>query len=131
MFITSERISKSGITLPTSVTLTSDQCNLVIKNLLKIIQNINKRAYQYFINIMNILIVATGYPDGKVTFLMYTWLDWQKHCIIKGMQVHVLAPHAKDIKKEEVVNGIKIHRFQYYCLHECRILDISLACLKK
>lgn len=30
-----------------------------------------------------------------------------------GTEVHVVAPHAKGIKKEDVIDGIFIHRFQY------------------
>lgn len=33
--------------------------------------------------------------------------------VIKDCEVHVIAPHAKGLKKEEIIDGVYIHRFQY------------------
>lgn len=62
---------------------------------------------------MKVLMLATGYPkwenDSSHSYLHRL----AKLLVIKGLEVHVLAPHAKGIKKEEIMDGVYIHRFQY------------------
>lgn len=62
---------------------------------------------------MKVLMLTTGYPkwenDSSHTYLHRL----ARLLVIKGLEIHVLAPHAKDIKKEEIMDGVYIHRFQY------------------
>lgn len=36
-----------------------------------------------------------------------------KSLVIKNCEVHIIAPHAKGLKKEETIDGVFIHRYQY------------------
>jgi len=63
---------------------------------------------------MKILILSSGYPRWKGD-TNHTYLHkLSKHLIKKGMEVHVLAPHAYMLKKEEYMDGVYVHRFQYF-----------------
>ena len=62
---------------------------------------------------MRILILSTGYPKWKNDFGHIFLHRLAKTLINKSLKVHVLAPHAKDIKKEEIMEGVHVHRFQY------------------
>lgn len=63
---------------------------------------------------MKILIATTGYPRWKDDFANIYLHRLSKSLVKKGLDVHVVAPHAKGIKKEEILEGVKIHRFQYF-----------------
>ena len=62
---------------------------------------------------MRVLILATGYPRWKGDFNNVYLHRLAKSLVRKGIEVHVVAPHAKDLKKEEIMDDIYIHRFQY------------------
>lgn len=64
---------------------------------------------------MNILILATGYPrwKGDVSSAKNYLHTLAKSLVMKGVETHVIAPHANGLKKEEIMDGVHIHRFQY------------------
>jgi len=62
---------------------------------------------------MKILILATGYPRWRSDFANVYLHRFAKSLTNTGIEVHVVAPHAKGLKKEEVMDGVFIHRFQY------------------
>lgn len=62
---------------------------------------------------MKILILTTGYPRWKGDFANVYLHRLAKSLVNKGIEFHVVAPHARDLKKEEVIDGVCIHRFQY------------------
>ncbi len=67
---------------------------------------------------MRVLIITTGYPRWKGDFNNVYLHRLAKSLVKKGIEVHVVAPHAKNLKKEEIMDGVHIHRFQYlYPLH--------------
>ncbi len=64
---------------------------------------------------MKVCILVTGYPRRKgganpANNYLHTLA---KSLVNKGMEVHVIAPHAEGLKKEEVMDGVYIHRFHY------------------
>lgn len=62
---------------------------------------------------MKICILATGYPRTKED-IFNTYLHALAQALQKkGIDVHILVPHEKGLKKEEVRDSIYIHRFQY------------------
>jgi len=58
-------------------------------------------------------MLTTGYPKWENDSSHPYLHRLAKLLVIKDMEVHVLAPHAKEIKKEEIMDGVHIHRFQY------------------
>ena len=62
---------------------------------------------------MKVLILATGYPRWEGDFANIYLHRLAKSLVNKGVEVHVAAPHAKGLKREEVINDVYIHRFQY------------------
>lgn len=62
---------------------------------------------------MKVLLLATGYPRWRGDFNNIYLHRLAKSLVRKGIEVHVVAPHAKGLKKEEVMDGVYIHRFQY------------------
>ena len=62
---------------------------------------------------MKILVLTTSFPlnkndlSGKAIFLQAQGL------VKKGFDVHVLAPHHRGVPKQEIMNSVKISRFQY------------------
>lgn len=62
---------------------------------------------------MKILILATGYPRWQGDFSNVYLHRLAKSLIKVGVEVHIVAPHAMGLKKEEVIDGVHIHRFQY------------------
>ena len=63
--------------------------------------------------VMKVLILSTGYPRWKGDFNNVYLHRLAKSLVKKGVEVHVIAPHAKDIPKEEIIDDVYIHRFQY------------------
>ena len=65
---------------------------------------------------MKICLLTPGYPryKGDDSSVKYYLHDLGKNLTKRGIEVHVLAPHAKGINKEEVMDGVYIHRFQYF-----------------
>lgn len=63
---------------------------------------------------MKILIATTGYPRRKDDFANVYLHRLAKSLVRKGIDVHVVAPHAFGLKKEEELDGVKVHRFQYF-----------------
>ena len=64
---------------------------------------------------MKICILATGYPrwKGDVSSAKNYLHTLAKSLVNKGVEVHVIAPHAEGLKKEEIMDSVHIHRFQY------------------
>jgi glycosyltransferase involved in cell wall biosynthesis len=64
---------------------------------------------------MKICILATGYPrwKGDVSSAKNYLHTLAKSLVNNSIEVHVIAPHAKGLKKEELIDGVFIHRFQY------------------
>lgn len=64
---------------------------------------------------MKICILATGYLrwKGDVSSAKNYLHTLAKSLVNKGVEVHVIAPHAEGLKKEEMMDGVYIHRFQY------------------
>lgn len=64
---------------------------------------------------MRVCIVATGYPrwKGDVSSAKNYLHTLAKSLVRKGIEIHVVAPHADGLKKEEIMDGVHIHRFQY------------------
>lgn len=66
---------------------------------------------------MKICMLATGYPrySGDVSSAKNYLRDLAEILVREGVEVHVIAPHAEGLKKEDSINGVFIHRFQYLC----------------
>jgi len=62
---------------------------------------------------MKVLIVATGYPKWEDDFNNVYLHRLAKSLVRVGAEIHVVAPHAKGLKREDVLGSIFIHRFQY------------------
>ena len=62
---------------------------------------------------MKVLILTTGYLRWKGDFANVYLHRLAKSLVNKGIKVYVIAPHAKDLKREEIIDGVYIHRFQY------------------
>ena len=65
---------------------------------------------------MKFCLLTPGYPrykgdDSSVKDYLH---DLGKELTKRRIEVHVIAPHAKGIEKEEVMDGVYIHRFQYF-----------------
>lgn len=63
---------------------------------------------------INVLILATGYPRWDGDFVNIYLHRLARSLVNKGVETHVIAPHAAGLKKEEEIDGVKIHRFQYF-----------------
>ena len=64
---------------------------------------------------MKICILATGYPrwKGDVSSAKNYLHTLSKSLVNNSVEVHVIAPHAEGLEKEELMDGVYIHRFQY------------------
>src|SRR4030042_668473 len=62
---------------------------------------------------MKILIIATGYPKREGDFNNIYLHRLAKSLVNLDVETHVIAPHAPGIKKNEILDGVHIHRFQY------------------
>lgn len=63
---------------------------------------------------MKILMLATGYPRWKGDFANIYLHRLAISLVNSGVEVHVIAPHAGGLKKEERIDSINVHRFQYF-----------------
>ena len=62
---------------------------------------------------LRILILGTGYPRFREDF-SNVYLHRLAVSLVKiGVKVHVVVPHAEGLRKEEVMDGVRVHRFQY------------------
>lgn len=59
------------------------------------------------------LILATGYPRWEGDFANVYLHRFAKSLVMKGVETHIVVPHAKGLKKEEIMDGVHIHRVQY------------------
>ncbi len=62
---------------------------------------------------MKVLILATGYPRWEGDFNNVYLHRLAKSLVRRGIEVHVIAPHAKNLKREDIMDDVYIHRFQY------------------
>ncbi|MCK4448319.1 MAG: glycosyltransferase family 4 protein [Candidatus Marinimicrobia bacterium] len=82
---------------------------------------------------MKICLLTPGYPrykgdDSSVKDYLH---DLGKNLTKSGIEVHVLAPHAEGINKEEVMDGVYIHRFQYFYPSSFQTLAYTVGILEK
>jgi glycosyltransferase involved in cell wall biosynthesis len=66
--------------------------------------------------------LTTGYPRWRSDFANVYLHRFAKSLANEGIEVHVVAPHAKGLKKEEVMDCVLIHRFQYLYPSELQTL---------
>jgi N-acetyl-alpha-D-glucosaminyl L-malate synthase BshA len=62
---------------------------------------------------MKICIVTTGYPRWQGDFNSIYIQYLVRELVHKEYIVHIVAPHAPGLAKEEHIGGVYIHRFQY------------------
>ena len=62
---------------------------------------------------MNVLIAATSYPRWRGDFASVYLHRLAKSLTHQQINVHVIAPHANGLKREEYIEGVHVHRFQY------------------
>jgi len=72
---------------------------------------------------MKVLILATGYPRWKGDFSNVYLHRLAKSLVKRGVEVHVVSPHTHGLKKEEIMDGVFIHRFQY--LYPSNLQDLA------
>lgn len=65
---------------------------------------------------MKILITASTYPRHHGDTLPGFVHDFASHLAARSEfdEVHVVVPHAEGIKRYEVMDGVKVHRFRYW-----------------
>lgn len=64
---------------------------------------------------MRVCILATGYPKWKGDFSNVYLHRLAKSLLKRRIEIHAVVPHAEGLKKEEIMEGVFIHRFQYLC----------------
>lgn len=62
---------------------------------------------------MKVCILATIYPRYEGDFSGIFVHRLAKSLVKRGIEVYAVVPHAKGIKKEEMMDGVYVHRFQY------------------
>lgn len=62
---------------------------------------------------MRVLILVTGYLRWRGDFKNVYLHRFAKSLVRLGIETHVIAPHRESLKKEESIDGVFIHRFQY------------------
>jgi len=62
---------------------------------------------------MKVLILTTGYPRCEGDFANVYLHRLAKSLVNRGLEVHVLAPHAGGLRRNEIIDGVYIHRFKY------------------
>jgi len=62
---------------------------------------------------LNVCLLSTVYPKQNDDFNGIYVHRLAKAFVKMGIEVHVVAPHAKELKKDEEFDGVFIHRFQY------------------
>jgi len=60
-----------------------------------------------------ILVLASTFPRWKNDSTPPFIYELEKR-LAKDFEIHVLAPHHQGAKKEEIIGGLHIHRFQYF-----------------
>ena len=63
---------------------------------------------------MKVLITTTKYPKYKGDNVTSPFMFLLSKFLNQYFDVYVLAPYSKNSKKEEIINGIKVHRFKYW-----------------
>jgi len=63
---------------------------------------------------MKVLMLSTSFPRWNGDYYARGVYELSKLLVKKGVSVKVLAPHAKDAKIYEVLDGIEIYRFRYF-----------------
>jgi glycosyltransferase involved in cell wall biosynthesis len=71
---------------------------------------------------MKVLILTTGYPRHREDFANIYLHRLAKSLLNKGLEVHVLAPHAGCLRRDEIIDGVYIHRFRYMCPEQLQTL---------
>ncbi len=62
---------------------------------------------------MTICILSTGYPRWQNDFDSNYIHYLARELVNMGINVHVVAPHAPGLQKDDILDGVFIHRFQY------------------
>lgn len=62
---------------------------------------------------VRVCLLATGYPRWKGDFSNVYLHRLAKSLVNRGIEIHAVVPHAEGLKKEEIMDGVFIHRFQY------------------
>jgi len=62
---------------------------------------------------MKVCILATIYPLYEGDFSGIFVHRLAKSLVKRGIEVHAVVPHTKEVKKEEMMEGVYVHRFQY------------------
>jgi len=60
-----------------------------------------------------ILVLASTFPRWKNDTTPPFVFELEKR-LVKDFEIHVLAPHYKSVKREEMMEGLHIHRFRYF-----------------
>jgi len=64
---------------------------------------------------MNITFLTTSYSRFKGDDANVPWIeDLAKELVKKGLSVKVVAPHDKQTKDVEIMDGVEVHRFKYW-----------------
>src|SRR3990167_7699194 len=60
-----------------------------------------------------ILVLTSTFPRWKNDHTPPFIFELEKR-LVKDFEIHILAPHYQGAKKEEMMEGLHIHRFQYF-----------------
>jgi len=64
---------------------------------------------------MDVTFLSTSYSRFRGDDTNVPWLeDLAKGLIKKGINVKVIAPHGKNTKDKEIMDGVEVHRFKYW-----------------
>lgn len=63
----------------------------------------------------SVLVLTSSFPLDRSSISIGSFVfEKCRHLIHHGLKVKVIAPHARGAKKRDMINGIKIRRFQYF-----------------
>ena len=62
---------------------------------------------------MKVLVLTSTFPRWKNDTTPPFVFELEKR-LSKDFEIHILAPHHKGAKKEEIMEGLHVHRFQYF-----------------
>ena len=63
----------------------------------------------------SVLVLTTSFPLDSSSIAIGSFVfEKCRHLVNNGLNVKVIAPHARGAKKREIINGIKINRFKYF-----------------
>jgi glycosyltransferase involved in cell wall biosynthesis len=65
------------------------------------------------VNKKKILVLTSTFPRWKGDFTPPFVYELEKR-LTKDFEIHILAPHYQGAKKEEMMEGLHVHRFQYF-----------------